>query len=86
MQKTKKRGNRDQSKNNKIEQTTAKQAETPISFFAKKGSFPPSASHPQKGGPKTLDHCIGDIRMPISAGEKLLKFNHKDKYGEKIPM
>tara|TARA_A100001011_G_scaffold177932_1_gene186674 strand:- start:1342 stop:1653 length:312 start_codon:yes stop_codon:yes gene_type:complete len=79
MQKTKKSDTKFHSKNNKTEIKDAKRADTAINFFAKLGSFPLSANHPQKGGPKTLDHCIGDINTPISAGEKLLKFNHRDK-------
>ena len=79
MQKTKKSDTNVHSKNNKTEIKDAKRADTAINFFAKLGSFPLSANHPQKGGPKTLDHCIGDINTPISAGEKLLKFNHRDK-------
>ena len=69
----------DHSKNNETEIKDAKRADTPINFFGKYGSLPLSASHPQKGGPKTLDHCIGDIKIPISVGEKLLKFNQRDK-------
>ena len=86
MQKTKKRDIKDHSKNKETEIKDAKKAVTPIIFFAKYGSFPLSANHPQKGGPKILDHCMGDIKTPISAGEKLLKFNQRDRYGEKIPM
>ena len=73
------RDSKDQLKNNKVELKTAKQADKPISFFAKYGSPLISASHPQKGGAITLDHCIGDIKIPISEGENPLKFNHKPK-------
>ena len=79
MQKTKKSDTNDQSKNNKTEIKDAKKADNPIIFFAKYESSPLSANHPQNGGPNTLDHCMGDIKTPISAGEKFLKFNQSDR-------